>query len=159
MLAQALARGAVDDVVNEMAGLIETNEADILFVRTLIGVRIDQKTQFGPDIQLTPVSSLPRSIQRGRALGQDPSFPGQWWSPQATAALTIEGKISPVFLSTEDTNALLSGVFRTNRLEVSDLQWLFGDFWWCRLEGRGGFPDSFPGRARTCTPERRFFPN
>ena len=98
MLAQAMARGDVDEIVTDTAQILGANEAKVLFVMALLGVRVGRETQLGPNVRLIPISSLPPSMPRGQALGQQlPLGVGlSPWRRVATAALTIERKVSPL---------------------------------------------------------------
>jgi hypothetical protein len=103
MLAQGFANGGdVDQVVADTAQILETNEADILYVMALVGVRVDHETQLGPDVRLLPISSIPLSMPRGQALGQAPLGRPLWWPRPATAALTIKRRVSPLIASPQE---------------------------------------------------------
>lgn len=71
LLAQAVSSGDVSGTVERFCSYIEKNSTSVLAVMAVSGVKTATEVNLGPDIKLVPMESLPQSIQRGTALGQD----------------------------------------------------------------------------------------
>jgi hypothetical protein len=108
MLAQTLARRDVHRVVAEFAELFEANEAQMLVVMALTGIRVEREAQLGQTVRLVPLSAVPASIARGQALGQQTTlFAMSQTRAAATAALTITAKVVPLYAKHQDFVASL----------------------------------------------------
>ncbi|MGP0095181.1 MAG: hypothetical protein ACLPKB_35295 [Xanthobacteraceae bacterium] len=96
LLARAIASGDVTGTVETFCSYVENNKAPVLAVMAVSGVKTSTEVKLGPDIKLVPILSLPPSMQRGAALGQDHFSTFALRSPISSALIT-ELNFGPVF--------------------------------------------------------------
>ena len=96
LLARAIASGDVGATVELFRSYIEKNSASVIAVMAVSGAKTAKNVRLGPDIQLMPMTSLPRSVQRGGALSQEQFHPFAVRSAISCALVTTL-EFTPVF--------------------------------------------------------------
>jgi hypothetical protein len=96
LLARVIATDDLSGTVSLFRSYIETNRAPVIVVTAISGVTTPKEVSLGPDIKLVPMASLPPSVQRGEAFGQD-HFGRSAIPDRASSAITTTIDYGPIF--------------------------------------------------------------
>lgn len=96
LLARAIASGDIGGTVESFRSYVESNSATVIFVTAVSGVTASKEVPLGPDVKLVPMASLPESVQRGDALGQN-YFPRNPLGNRVSSALIVTASYGPIF--------------------------------------------------------------